>query len=70
MLNFYKIAIRIIAVISSVLALLIGFYFAQEADRISIFIATAVITAIYFFFAFAFAELLGAVAELQNERKQ
>lgn len=70
MLNFYKIAIRIIAVISVVVILLLGFHFAIKEERIAIFISSAIVASLYLVFPLAFAELLGTVAEMRGERKQ
>ena len=70
MLNFYKIVIRIIAVVSVVVILLLGFHFAIEEERIAIFISSAIVASLYLVFPLAFAELLGAVAEMRGEQKQ
>ena len=69
MLNFYKKAVRIVSIIISVLWLFAGFYFAYEGENIKIFICTAISISIFLLFTMAFAELLGAVAELRGETK-
>ena len=69
MLNFFKKAIRIVSIIIAVLSLLTGFYYAYELEKIKIFIYSAISISIFLLFTMAFAELLGAVAELRGEIK-
>ena len=69
MLNFYKKAVRIVSIIFAVLWLLTGFYYAYELENIKVFICSAISISIFLLFTMAFAELLGAVAELRGETK-
>lgn len=69
MLNFFKKAIRIVSIIIAVLSLLTGFYYAYELEKIKIFIYSAISISIFLLFTMAFAELLGAVADLRGEKQ-
>lgn len=69
MLNFYKKAVRIVSITFAVLWILAGFYYAYELENIKIFICSAISISIFLLFTMAFAELLGAIAELRGETK-